>query len=72
MTSLILTLTLRAATIQLAGNWVCDIRELLLLLLDVLACGGSGVGVEPVGGLLDGLQDLADLLVKRSVETQME
>lgn len=56
-----------AATVQLAGNWVCDVRELLLLLLEVLGVGGTGVLIEPVGGLLNGLKDLVNLLVKLAV-----
>jgi hypothetical protein len=46
--------TLRA--IKLAGDGVRDIREFLLLLFVILRCGGLGVLVEPVLGLLDSLQ----------------
>ena len=63
MSGVILSLGVTAA-VQLAGNWVCDVRELLLLLLKVLRAGGTGVLLEPVGGLLDGLKNLVNMLVK--------
>lgn len=65
MTCLILTLGSTSTAIKLAGNWICDIRKLLLLLLKVLLGSGRGVGLEPVSGLLNGIQDL-HLLVKCS------
>lgn len=68
----VISLSVTAATVQLAGNWVCDVRELLLLLLKVLRAGGTGVLIEPVGGLLNGLKDLVNLLVKLSVTDFME
>ena len=44
--------------VQLAGDWVRHIGQLLLLLLKVLSrCGGS-VLVEPVSGLLNGIKNL--------------
>ena len=67
MSGVILSLGATAATVQLAGNGVCDVRELLLLLLEVLSVGGTGVLLEPVGGLLNGLKDLVNELVKLSV-----
>lgn len=45
--------------VKLAGDWVSDIRKLLLLLSEVLSGGAVGVLLEPVGGLLDSLEKLA-------------
>ena len=45
-------------TVKLAGDWVCDVGQLLLLLLEVLGSGRGSVLLDPVGGLLDGLEKL--------------
>lgn len=45
------------AAVQLAGDRVGNVRELLLLLLKVLGGSGGGVVLEPVVDLLDGVQD---------------
>ena len=47
-----------ALAVQLAGDGVRDVGELLLLLLKVLRRGRGRVLVEPLGRLLDGIQDL--------------
>lgn len=44
--------------VQLAGNGVCDVRELLLLLLEVFGDGGSSVLLEPFGGFFDCIEKL--------------
>ena len=53
------------AAIELAGNWVGDVAELLLLLVEVLCVCGSTVLVEPVLSLLDGFEKLIMSLVLR-------
>ena len=61
---LIITLAARCtAAVQLAGDRVRDVRQLLLLLLEVLGGGGSRVLLKPVSGLLDSVEDLSRLLV---------
>lgn len=45
------------ASVHLAGDRVSDVRELLLLLLKLLGGSGSGVLLEPLGGLLDGVEN---------------
>lgn len=62
------------SSVHLAGDWVSDVRELLLLLLELLGGGGSGVLLEPLGGLLDGVEDsllivLVDLAIGLSVSS---
>jgi hypothetical protein len=53
-------------SIELAGNGVCYVRELLLLLLKVFrSCSGS-VLLEPLGGLLDGVDKLKKMLARNS------
>lgn len=47
-----------AAAVELARDGVGDVAELLLLLIEVLGVGGGTVGLEPFGGLLDGLEKL--------------
>ena len=50
------------AAIELAGDRVGDVAELLLLLVEVL-CGRTGaVLVEPVLGLLDSLEKLLSVI----------
>ena len=44
--------------VQLAGNWVGDIAELLLLLLKVFCGSGGGVLLDPVLSFLDGFKKL--------------
>lgn len=46
------------AAVKLAGDGVGDVAELLLLLVKVLGGGRGGIIVEPVLGLLDGIEDL--------------
>ena len=61
---LIIALAARCTTaVQLAGDRVRDVRQLLLLLLEVLGGGSSRVLFEPVSGLLDSVEDLNRLLV---------
>lgn len=60
---LVLTTRVARTFVQLAGNRVCHSRELLLLLLEVLSAGGGAVLVEPLSGLLDGVQDLNGQLI---------
>lgn len=55
------------SAVKLAGDWVGHVRELLLLLLEVLLGGGCGILLEPLLSLLDGLDEgllviLVDLL----------
>lgn len=45
-------------TVQLAGDWVRNAAELLLLLLEVFGGGSSGVLLDPVLGLFNGLEKL--------------
>lgn len=47
-----------AAAVELARDGVGDVAELLLLLVEVLGVGGGTVGLEPLGGLFDGLEKL--------------
>jgi hypothetical protein len=47
-----------ALTVQLAGDWVGNAAELLLLLFEVFSGGGCGVLLDPVLGLLNGLEKL--------------
>lgn len=44
--------------VQLARDRVSDVRELLLGLLEVLSGGSGGVLVKPLGGLLNGIENL--------------
>jgi len=60
---LIVTTGLAGTLVQLAGDGICHGRELLLLLLEVLSGGSGAVLLEPLGGLLDSVQDLEGLLV---------
>lgn len=57
MSAGLLVLFRRGAAVQLAGDRVGNVRELLLLLLKVLGGSGGGVVLEPVVDLLDGVQD---------------
>jgi hypothetical protein len=52
-----------SAAVKLAGDGVCDVAELLLLLIKVLGGGLGGVVVEPVLGLLDSIEDLCVMSV---------
>jgi len=47
-----------SASVELGRDGVGDVRQLLLLLLEVFGVGGGGVLFEPVGGLLDSFEDL--------------
>lgn len=44
--------------VHLAGDWVCNVAELLLLLLKVFGCSGRGVLLDPVLGFLNGFLEL--------------
>jgi hypothetical protein len=44
--------------IQLAGDGVGDVAQLLLLLLEILGLSVLGVLLKPVGGFLDGFEKL--------------
>ena len=46
------------AAVQLAGDGVGHVGQLLLLLLEVLSRGRGSVLLEPLGSLLDSVQDL--------------
>lgn len=48
--------------VELASDGVGDVGQLLLLLLEVLSGRGGSVLLEPVSGLLDGLQKLFGIL----------
>ena len=48
--------------VELASDGVGNVGQLLLLLLEVLGGRGGGVLLEPVSGLLDGLQELYGML----------
>lgn len=65
---------LPSRAVKLAGNWIGNIGQLFLLLLELLGGGGSGVLLEPLGGLLNGVQDsllvlLIDLAIGLSVSS---
>lgn len=51
----------RSRAIELAGNGVGDVGELLPLLLEVLGGGSGSVLLQPVGNLLDGVENLEKL-----------
>lgn len=53
----LLTRTARTL-VHLGSDGVRDVRQLLLLLLEILGGGLGAVLLEPVGSLLDGLKDL--------------
>jgi hypothetical protein len=55
---LVIVIGTSCLAVKLAGDGVCDIRELLLLFLEIFGGGSSGVLVEPVGGFLDSLEKL--------------
>ena len=55
---IILTTRPTSTSIQLASYGVCDVRQLLLLFLEVFGGCGGGVLLEPVGGFLDSLEKL--------------
>lgn len=58
----VLTTWTTGRAVELAGDGVGDVGQLLLLLLEVLGLRGGGVLLEPVAGLLDGVQNLLRLL----------
>lgn len=47
-----------ARAVELAGDGVGHVRQLLLLLLKVLSGGSGGILLEPFSSLLDGINDL--------------
>jgi hypothetical protein len=49
-----------AFTIQFAGDWVCNVGQLFLLLLEIFAAGRRCVLLEPVGRFFHGLEDLSE------------
>lgn len=53
----LVVILLGGRAIQLAGDGVGHVGQLLLLLLEVLGGSSGSVVVEPVGHLLDGIQD---------------
>ena len=55
-----------SSRVQLAGDWIRDIAQLLLLLLEIRGHGRGGVLLEPVGGFFDGLQELFRKSLARS------
>jgi hypothetical protein len=60
---IILTTWSTSTSIQLASDWVCDVRQLLLLLLEVFGGCGGGVLLEPAGGFLDSLEKLDSISI---------
>lgn len=54
--------TAGTAAIKLAGDGVCDVAKLLLLLVEVLGLGRGCVLLEPILGFLDGFKKLYDQL----------
>lgn len=58
----IVTTGTASGAVKLAGDGVGDVGQLLLLLLEVLGFGGGSVLLEPLVGLLDGVQDLLKML----------
>lgn len=57
----VLLLLATSALVHLGGDGVGDVGQLLLLLLKVLGGGVSAVLLEPLGGLLDSVEDLGML-----------
>lgn len=57
-----------AAAIKLAGDGVCDIAQLLLLLLEVLHRGVFGVLLKPICGLLNSFQELRSISLGSQLE----
>jgi hypothetical protein len=55
---LIVILSSSSSAVQFAGDGVSDVRELLLLLLEIFGGGCLGVLVEPFGGFLNGFKKL--------------
>ncbi len=55
---IIRSLGARTTRVQFAGDGVGHVRELLLLLLEVLGRGRGGVLIEPLGSFLDGIDNL--------------
>jgi hypothetical protein len=47
-----------STSVELRRDGVGDVRQLLLLLLEVLCVGGGGVLFKPVGCFLDCVKDL--------------
>lgn len=47
-----------SSLVHLGGDGVRDVRELLLLLLEILCSSLGGVLFEPILGLLDGIEEL--------------
>lgn len=70
MSAGLLVLFRRGAAVQLAGDRVSNVRQLLLLLLKVLGGGSGSVVLEPVVDLLDGVQNgLLVILVNATTQT---
>ena len=59
----IVTASVTSALVHLGGDGVGDVRELLLLLLEVLRGGIRRIVLQPVVGLLDSIKDLLRSLV---------
>lgn len=58
------------SVVELAGDWVSDVAELLLLLIKVFLGGISRVLLEPLKSLLDGIENgLLVLLINLGSET---
>jgi hypothetical protein len=67
---LVIATSAAGRAVQLRGNGVGDIRQLLELLVKVLGRGGGLVLVEPVLGLLDGVLDgLLVVVIDLAAET---
>jgi hypothetical protein len=55
---ILLSTSATSALVHLGGDRVSDVGKLLLLLLEVLSGSVSTVLIEPLVGLLDGVEDL--------------
>ena len=52
-----------SAAVQLTGDGIGDVAQLFLLFLKVLGGCCCGVLIKPIGGFLDGFQELVVLSV---------
>jgi hypothetical protein len=66
---LVVTTSTTSRLVELAGDGIGNVGQLLLLLLEVLGGRSSSVLLKPVSGLLDGLQKLVYVLAICSQHT---
>jgi hypothetical protein len=57
-----------SSSVELGGDGVCDVGQLLLLLFEVFSGGGGGVLFEPVGSFLDSFEDLFRIISMYSIQ----